>query len=534
MASAPAAISNSTAVIVNPNDPQNPILSVNMSTLTRLTASNYITWSLQVSLFLDGYNLMKHITDESSNSPPTIQAILLLKMPISVLKETSRLYASRHVEFFESSFPFKTPTLSSPVPISVPDSSPPVTPLPPVVTPIFSDASPGLASSSSTNLGNNVTDTVITPTSSSATTAADIVSTTTTVSTTIVPHPVVQSTHPIVTRTQSVLGQAVGRGWLLRQLDVNNAFLEGPLSEEVYMAQPPGFVDVDKPDYVCKLFKAIYGLKQAPRAWYTVLRDFLLEAGFFNSVADMSLFILHKAGITLFVLGYVDDIVVTGNSSTHVQLFIDFLTARFSLKDMGALSYFLGIEVTRTVNGLTLTQMKYINDLLQRTNMVCCKPVSTLMADHPTLTATVASGVLLNDPTKYRSIVGSLQYLLFTRPDIAFAVNKLSQFTHQLREEHWLATKRVLRYLSGTKKIGLFFSGNSPLSVHSFSDADWAGDQDNYSSIGAYLVYVGKHLISWSSKKQKTIARSSTEAEYKSVSATTSEVELFNIRLFGC
>lgn len=252
--------------------------------------------------------------------------------------------------------------------------------------------------------------------------------------------------HPTI---RLVLGQAVGRGWLLRQLDVNNAFLEGPLSEEVYMAQPPGFVDVDKPDYVCKLFKAIYGLKQAPRAWYTVLRDFLLEAGFFNFVADMSLFILHKAGITLFVLGYVDDIVVTGNSPTHVQLFIDLLTARFSLKDVGALSYFLGIEVTRTVNGLTLTQMKYINDLLQRTNMVCCKPVSTPMADHPTLTATTASGVLLTDPTEYRSIVGSLQYLLFTRPDIAFAV----MVCFSLPTVHYLFTlSRMLTGL-GIKKI---------------------------------------------------------------------------------
>ncbi|KAG7548771.1 Reverse transcriptase RNA-dependent DNA polymerase [Arabidopsis suecica] len=328
--------------------------------------------------------------------------------------------------------------------------------------------------------------------------------------------------HPTI---RLVLGQAVGRNWVLRQLDVNNAFLQGPLSEEVYMAQPPGFVDADKPDHVCKLLKAIYGLKQAPRAWHTVLRNFLIELGFTNSVADTSLFILHKAGIILFVLVYVDDIVVTGNSPTHVQVFINLLAARFSLKDMGALSYFLGIEVSRTAAGLTLTQTKYINDLLHRTNMVATKPVSTPMIDHPMPTATDSSGSLLADPSEYRSVIGSLQYLLFTRPDIAFAVNKLSQFMHQPREDHWLAAKRVLRYLSGTKKMGLFFSASNSMSVHAFSDADWAGDKDHYTSTGAYLVYVGKHLVSWSSKKQKTVARSSTEAEYKSVSATASEVE---------
>lgn len=132
-----------------------------------------------------------------------------------------------------------------------------------------------------------------------------------------------------------VLGQAVSCGWVLRQLDVNNVFLQGELSEDVYMAQPPGFIDADRPDYVCKLSKAIYGLKQAPRAWYNALRTFLLECNFYNSVADTSLFILNTMDIYLFVLVYVDDIVVTGNSASHVQTFIDLLAARFSIKDMG-------------------------------------------------------------------------------------------------------------------------------------------------------------------------------------------------------
>ncbi|KAL1225404.1 Retrovirus-related Pol polyprotein from transposon RE2 [Cardamine amara subsp. amara] len=155
--------------------------------------------------------------------------------------------------------------------------------------------------------------------------------------------------------------------------------------------------------------------------------------------------------------------------------------------------------------------------------MVFSKPVSTPMVDHPPLTGN--SGSLLDDPAEYRLVIGSLQYLLFTRPDISYAVNKLSQYMHQPRTKHWLAAQRVLRYLSGTKNMGLFFSALSSLSVHAFSYVDWAGEKDNYSSTGAYLVYVGSHLVSWSSKKQRRVARSSTEAEYKSVSATASEVE---------
>ncbi|CAM8878063.1 unnamed protein product [Rhodiola kirilowii] len=289
------------------------------------------------------------------------------------------------------------------------------------------------------------------------------------------------------------------------------------------MEQPPGFVDKDRPDHVCVLRKAIYGLKQAPRAWYNALRSFLLDSGFVNALADTSLFILLKSDVIIFVLVYVDDIVITGNSATHVQKFIALLGERFSLKDLGTLSYFLGVEVARTSLGLTLTQHKYINDLLRRVNMLDAKPVSTPMADKPPLAK--SSGTLLEDATEYRMVVGSLQYLVFTRPNIAFAVNKLSQYMHQPTTEHWSAAKRILRYLCGTRNRGLFFSSSNPLVLRAYSDADWAGDKDDYSSTGAYLVYLGQHLISWSAKKQSTVARSSTEAEYKSVANTAGEVQ---------
>lgn len=155
-----------------------------------------------------------------------------------------------------------------------------------------------------------------------------------------------------------MLDIAVSRGWPLRQLDVNNAFLQG---NDIYMVQPAGFVDKDRPHYVCKLRKALYGLKQAPRVWYEELGNFLIASGFKNSLSDAALFIMCSSGILLYVLVYVDGIVVTANDPKRVQQFIELLSNHFSLKDLGDLNYFLGIEATRSKSGLLLTQTKYIN-----------------------------------------------------------------------------------------------------------------------------------------------------------------------------
>ena len=140
-----------------------------------------------------------------------------------------------------------------------------------------------------------------------------------------------------------VLSIAISHGWCLRQLDINNAFLQGRLTKTVFMVQPPSFIDSDHPTHVCKLKKAIYGLKQAPRAWYHELRQFLLTVGFKNSYADTSLFVLNTGGTILYLLIYVDDIILTGNSSAQVDQIFVTLAQRFSLKDLGSLSYFLGV-----------------------------------------------------------------------------------------------------------------------------------------------------------------------------------------------
>ncbi|KAK0578715.1 hypothetical protein LWI29_014981 [Acer saccharum] len=154
--------------------------------------------------------------------------------------------------------------------------------------------------------------------------------------------------------------------------------------------------------------------------------------------------------------------------------------------------------------------------------MAGAKPVQTPLPTSPPLS--LHSGTPLSDPTAYRTVVGSLQYLSLTRPDISFAVNRLSQFMHQPSSDHWELVKRVLRYLGGTLNDGILIHRDSPISLHTFSDADWAGNKDDYSSTGAYIVYLGRTPISWSSKKQQTIARSSTEAEYRTVASTAAEL----------
>lgn len=329
---------------------------------------------------------------------------------------------------------------------------------------------------------------------------------------------------PVIKSTtiRIVLGLAVNNDWPVRQIDVNTAFLQGHLSEEVFMLQPPGFTDKDRPHHVCRLKKALYGLKQAPRAWYSELKTFLLQSGFQNSLADTSLFIYKQQSKFVYVLVYVDDILVTGSDAGLVQQVISSLAARFSIKDMGNLSYFLGIEAVRTSQGLHLKQRKYITDLLQKSDMLHAKPVSTPLPTHPKLTLT--SGSPLSDPHPYRKIVGSLQYLALTRPDVSYAVNKLSQYMHRPTTDHWQAVKRVLRYLSGTLNHGIMLQKQRSPTLHAFSDADWAGDSDDYVSTNAYLIFMGSQPVSWTTKKQKGVARSSTEAEYRAVANTASEL----------
>ncbi|KAG8480506.1 hypothetical protein CXB51_024662 [Gossypium anomalum] len=228
------------------------------------------------------------------------------------------------------------------------------------------------------------------------------------------------------TTIRLILSIAVSRGWCLRQVDVNNAFLNGDLSNEVFMQQPPGYVQVgpNGEKLVCRLTKALYGLRQAPCAWFDKLKQYLVSTGFVLSKSDASLFVKVSSDFSLYILVYVDDIVITGSLAVEIDYFVQQLHNKFTLKDMGNLHYFLGIEVSRSSSGtLHLCQQKYIRELLDRSSMANAKSVHTPMVSSSLLSKD--EGERLSDPTEYRSLAGALQYIVLTWPDFAYAVNRI-------------------------------------------------------------------------------------------------------------
>ncbi|CAL9029523.1 unnamed protein product [Prunus brigantina] len=221
------------------------------------------------------------------------------------------------------------------------------------------------------------------------------------------------------TTIRLILSLVVQFDWSITQLDVSNAFLHGTLHEEVYMQQPLGFINPLHPTHICRLHKSLYGLKQAPRSWYEELYHSLLGIGFVSSSVDPSLFI--KADTTLtFILVYVDDILIIGNSLSYCQSLIHQLSSQFSMKNPGLIHYFLSIQVQCTTDSIFLSQSKYLHDILAKAHMLDAKPCSTPSSTTKFETTTDS---LMPDPTTYRSLVGAIRYLTWTQPDIAFAVN---------------------------------------------------------------------------------------------------------------
>jgi hypothetical protein len=219
-----------------------------------------------------------------------------------------------------------------------------------------------------------------------------------------------------------ILSLTLSLNWSVRQLDVKNAFLHGMLSKVVYYRQPTGFIDPTRPEHVYHLNRSLYGLKQAPRAWYQRFTSFVGTVGFTCSKSDTSLFVLHSPLGTAYLLLYVDDIVLAASSAVLLERIITALNSEFTMMDMWDLHYFLCIIVTRTSSGMFLSQQKYATGILDRAGMTGCTTSSTPIDTSPKLAST--AGPLVADPTEYRNLAGALQYLTFTRPDIAYAGSK--------------------------------------------------------------------------------------------------------------
>uniref|UniRef100_A0A803PA32 Reverse transcriptase Ty1/copia-type domain-containing protein n=1 Tax=Cannabis sativa TaxID=3483 RepID=A0A803PA32_CANSA len=317
--------------------------------------------------------------------------------------------------------------------------------------------------------------------------------------------------------------------WELHQMEINNAFLHGDLNEDVYMSIPKGYVrDGDlPPNAVCKLNKSLYGLKQSSRQWFSKLSSTLLAIGFQQSPNDHSLFIRTTGDKFLALLVYVDDIIIASNNHNDASAFKLFLHSKFHLKDLGSPQFFLGLEIARSKTGIAISQRPFILQLLSESGSLGTKAVSTPMDANTSLSKD--NGPPVADATSYRSLIGKLLYITITRPDITFAVNRLSQFLQDPRQPHMKAAMRILQYLKGTLGQGLFFSSSIPehnnkFQLHALTDADWGTCPDTRRSITGYCIYLGNSLISWISKKQATVSKSSGQAEYRSLANTTCEI----------
>ena len=323
---------------------------------------------------------------------------------------------------------------------------------------------------------------------------------------------------------RALIAIAVQNNLKLHQMDVTTAFLNGKLDEEVYMEQPEGFVVKNKEDLVCKLKRSIYGLKQSPRCWNSTLNCHLKEMGFVQLTADPCLYTSSKKKM-FHIAVYVDDIVLACKSIERIAEVKKALAKQFEVKDLGELHYFLGIKVVQDQKSgeVWIGQPAYAKNIVQHFGMEHAKAVATPVDPSVKLEKAKEDSEIF-DQGRYQSAVGSLLYLsIGTRPDITYAVSNLARYCARPTKEHWLAIKRIIRYLIGTLDCGLFYCKDGSKKCIGFSDADWGGDINDRKSTSGYLFQISGAAVSWRSKKQTCVALSTAEAEYMALASAAQE-----------
>jgi hypothetical protein len=309
------------------------------------------------------------------------------------------------------------------------------------------------------------------------------------------------------------LAYASFMGFTVYQMDVKSAFLYGTIDEEVYVSQPPGFEDPQHPNKVYKVVKALYGLHQAPRKWYETLATYLLNNGFHRGKIDQTLFIKKDKGDILLVQVYVDDIIFGSTKQEMCKEFEKLMKDEFQMSSMGELTFFLGLQVQQSKEGIFISQDKYVTKIVRKFKFTDAKPSNTPADKTTHLLLKNASGADVDVHT-YRSMIGSLMYLTSSRPDIMFSVCACARFRVTPKTSHMTAVEKIFRYLKTYPNIGLWYPRESPMELITNSDSDYAGASLDRRSTTGGCRFLGCRLVSWQCKKQTMVATSTTEAEY--------------------
>ena len=331
---------------------------------------------------------------------------------------------------------------------------------------------------------------------------------------------------------RAILALAAAKDYEVHQMDVKTAFLNGDLDEVIYMHQPDGHrASGGEEQHVWQLQKSLYGLKQAGRAWNKTMDAALIDLGFRPAHSDSCVYVMQGGDVVMYLLVYVDDLLLVANDTARLDSVKAQLSSRFEMKDMGEAQFILGVQIRRdrANRRLYLSQAEYVRTVLERFNMLDCKPVASPMATGVKLLkagpADTSDGGDMRD-TPYASAVGALMYAaLVTRPDIAFAVTTLCQFMSAPTATHWKAAKRVMHYLQGTRHHELVYgwAGGEERQLYGYSDSDWGNDPNDRRSFTGWVFLLHDGAVSWQACKQPTVALSSVEAEYMAATQATRE-----------
>lgn len=322
---------------------------------------------------------------------------------------------------------------------------------------------------------------------------------------------------------------AAQKGLHVRHLDVKSAYLNGQLEEEIFLEQPPGFQKSGQESKVLRLRKSLYGLKQSARAWNKRATEALAQIGFRPGKAEHCLYTRkERNGTTTYVLLYVDDLLVAGTSTKITEEVSRDLQEYFDIKDLGDVNHYLGVQIKRQADGSSLLNQKgKITKILEEYGLLEPKPAATPMETNFLNSRSDDSAKIPNN-NKYRKAIGSLLYIAtVSRPDIATAVGILCRRVEKPTKRDWEAVKRVMRYLAFTINKSLQLSSTDTMELECFVDSDWAGDKTDRKSTSGYVFCLGKGTVAWSSRKQTSVATSSTEAEYIAASHASKEVLWF-------